>query len=310
MIPDLRASGGRWPTGGLTCWLIGWFIPLSTYGTLGGVTDQPAWIVHPVHHIVTNVNAGRATDALVLQTLADIDTGRADLNAQGAVDAATEIELGRIRCAWARAPRLAAPLIVGDGQGVAIEHVADGSTVSLVQDTEVALRAILAWVHAFLGDAAAANQEAGAATTLAHEGLPPFSRAFAWGGAMWTGFYLNDPSAARSAALITRDLSLERGFDYLATAAHVVHGWARAALGDVEGANEVDSAIAAWRHAGKAIGLPVFLVVLAKAHLLVGRASEAHAVLDEPALIRGLERELWLRPLVFNLREELAGRRL
>jgi predicted ATPase len=127
---------------------------------------------------------------------------------------------------------------------------------------------------------------------------------------MWTGFYLNDPSAARSAALITRDLSLERGFDYLATAAHVVHGWARAALGDVEGANEVDSAIAAWRHAGKAIGLPVFLVVLAKAHLLVGRASEAHAVLDEPALIRGLERELWLRPLVISLREELAGGRL
>jgi tetratricopeptide (TPR) repeat protein len=187
-----------------------------------------------------------------------------------------------------------------------IEHAADSSAVSLVQDTEVAIRAILAWVHAFLGDADAANQEAGAATTLAHEGLPPFSRAFAWGGAMWTGFYLNDPATARSAAVITRDLSLERGFDYLATAAHVVHGWALAALGDVEGVREVDSAITAWRHAGKAIGLPAFLVVLAKSHLLMGGVSEAHAILEDPALIRGLERELWLRPLVLGVREELA----
>jgi len=187
-----------------------------------------------------------------------------------------------------------------------IQHAADSSAVSLVQDTEVALRAILAWVHAFLGDAAAANQEAGAATMLAHEGLPPFSRAFAWGGAMWTGFYLNDPATARSAAVITRDFSLERGFDYLATAAHVVHGWARTAQGDVEGIHEVDAAIASWRKAGKAIGLPVFLVVLAKSHLLVGSASKAHAVLEDAALIRGLERELWLRPLVLGVREELA----
>jgi len=188
-----------------------------------------------------------------------------------------------------------------------IEHAADSAAVSLVQDTEVALRAILAWVHAFLGNADDANQEAAASTTLAHEGLPPFSRAFAWGGAMWTGFYLNDASSARTAAVITRDLSLERGFDYLATAAHVVHGWARAAQGDLEGVDEVDAAIAAWRRAGKAIGLPIFLVVLAKSHLLVGRASEAQTVLEDPALNHGLERELWLRPLVFNLRAELAG---
>ena len=188
-----------------------------------------------------------------------------------------------------------------------IEHAADSAAVSLVQDTEVALRAILAWVHAFLGNADDANQEAAASTTLAHEGLPPFSLAFAWGGAMWTGFYLNDASSARTAAVITRDLSLERGFDYLATAAHVVHGWARAAQGDLEGVDEVDAAIAAWRRAGKAIGLPIFLVVLAKSHLLVGRASEAQTVLEDPALNHGLERELWLRPLVFNLRAELAG---
>jgi len=187
-----------------------------------------------------------------------------------------------------------------------VERTADGATVSLVQDTEVALRAILAWVHAFLGDVDAANRESAAATTLAHERLPPFSRAFAWGGAMWTGFYLNDATAARSAAVVTRDLSLERGFDYLATAAHVVHGWARAALGDLEGISEVDAAITAWRQAGKAIGLPIFLVVLARSHLIVGRASEAQAVLEDPALIRGLERELWLRPLVVSLREELA----
>ena len=187
-----------------------------------------------------------------------------------------------------------------------VEPTADGASVSLVQDTEVALRAILAWVHAFLGDRDAARGEAAAATTLAHEGLPPFSRAFAWGGAMWTEFYLNDATAARSAAAITRDLSLERGFDYLATAAHVVHGWARAALGDPDGVGEIDAAVTAWRQAGKSIGLPIFLVALAKSHLLVGRASAARAVIEDSALIRGLERELWLRPLVWGVREELA----
>lgn len=183
-----------------------------------------------------------------------------------------------------------------------IQCAENDTLVSLVQDTEVALRAILAWVHAFLGEAQRATNEASAATALAHEGMPPFSRAFAWGGAMWTSFYLDDAAAALSASAITRDLSLERGFDYLATAAHVVHGWARVTHGDLEGVGEVDAAIAAWRHAGNSIGLPVFLLVLAKTYLAAGQVNEARSVLEDPALIAGLERELWLRSLAAVLR--------
>lgn len=191
-------------------------------------------------------------------------------------------------------------------RALGVECSGDIATVSLVQDTEVAIRAILAWVYAFLGETEAANQEAEAATKLAHERLPPFSRAFAWGGAMWTGFYLNEPTTARSAAVITRDLSLERGFDYLATAAHVVHGWACAVLGDIEGIDEVQTAIAGWRKAGKSIGLPVFLVVLAKSNLAIGRVEEARLVLEDPALKCGLEREIWLQSLVLSVRDELT----
>jgi hypothetical protein len=191
-----------------------------------------------------------------------------------------------------------------------IQCLANDTLVSLVQDTEVALRAILAWVHAFLGDAQRARSQADAATALAHEGLPPFSRAFAWGGAMWTAFYLDDPAAALSASAITRDLSVERGFDYLATAAHVVHGWARAASGDLEGVREVDAAIADWHDAGHVIGLPAFLLVLSKCYLAGGQFDEARSALQDPALISGLEREPWLRSLADVLRSRVSLGRL
>ena len=64
-----------------------------------------------------------------MQTLADVDSGRADLNAQGAIDTTPEIELGRISRARARATRLAATLIVGDRQSVAVKHRALKSSV-------------------------------------------------------------------------------------------------------------------------------------------------------------------------------------
>ena len=44
------------------------------------------------------------------------------MDTQGAVDATPEAQLGRIGRAWARSPRFTATLIVGDSQGVAIEH--------------------------------------------------------------------------------------------------------------------------------------------------------------------------------------------
>jgi hypothetical protein len=195
-----------------------------------------------------------------------------------------------------------------------------GSTeISLVQNTEVATRGILAWANAYAGDAAGARAEAATAIALADAGLPPFTRAYAYGAAMWTAFYLNDPEAALSAAAIARDLCLERGFDLLATASHAVHGWARAASGDVGGVQEVTAAIKAWRGAGRSIGVPAFLLVQARAELIAGEAEAALKTLNDALLVERLVGEHWLQAHAARLRflveqalgnDELAARAL
>src|SRR3546814_8044363 len=50
---------------------------------LRGVADQPGRVAHLVHDVVAGVDAGAAGDALVLQAVADVDAGRADLHADG-----------------------------------------------------------------------------------------------------------------------------------------------------------------------------------------------------------------------------------
>ena len=193
---------------------------------------------------------------------------------------------------------------------LALQPSVKGTEVSLVQDTEVAARGILAWANAFVGDVEGARKEAASAIALADAGLPPFTRAFAYGAAMWTALYLNDPTAASHAAVIARDLSLERGFDYLAVAGRVVHGWARAAGGDAGGFQETASAIGDWRKAGRSIGVPAFLLVQVRAALAVGDVQAARNTLADPFLISRLARETWLQANAARLRfevEEAAG---
>jgi hypothetical protein len=75
----------------------------------GGVADQPLGVAHLVHHVVADVDAGGAADALVLQAVADVDAGGADLHAQRAVDAVAQALRGGVRLLRARAARVAAP---------------------------------------------------------------------------------------------------------------------------------------------------------------------------------------------------------
>ena len=182
---------------------------------------------------------------------------------------------------------------------------AGATEVSLVLNTEVAARGILAWANAFAGDAEGARREAARATALADAGLPAFTRAYAYGSAMWTALYLNDAAAARAAAAIVRDLSLERGFDYLATAGHVVHGWARAAAGDADGVQETAAAITAWRGRGNSIGVPIFLLVQARSELAAGDAQAARRTLDDTVLNARLGREIWMQAHAARLRFEV-----
>ena len=89
---------------------------------LGRVPNQPARIVHLVHDGIAGVDAGGAGDALVLQPVADVDAGRTNLHAQGAVDAIAEAEFLRVRRTLAAAARLAALLVIGNDQRVFVEH--------------------------------------------------------------------------------------------------------------------------------------------------------------------------------------------
>nr|GEU28321.1 hypothetical protein [Tanacetum cinerariifolium] len=86
---------------------------------LGAVADQAARCGNLVHHAVAGVHAGGAADALVLQAVADVDAGGADLHAQRTVDAGAA-RIDRTFCKGATG--LAAGAVVGDDQGVAVEH--------------------------------------------------------------------------------------------------------------------------------------------------------------------------------------------
>mmetsp|Transcript_61804 Transcript_61804/g.146224 ORF Transcript_61804/g.146224 Transcript_61804/m.146224 type:complete len:709 (-) Transcript_61804:2222-4348(-) len=92
---------------------------------LGVVADQAARCAHLVHHAVAHVDAGGAAYAFVLQTVADVDAGRADLHAQAAVDAVAQRMAAGLTLPAALgvvAARLATAGVVADDQRVAVEH--------------------------------------------------------------------------------------------------------------------------------------------------------------------------------------------
>src|SRR5207249_10144801 len=89
---------------------------------LGGVSDQSFRVAHLGHDLVAAVDACRTADAFVLQPVAYVDAGWTDLHADAAVDAITEPAVARVSRLSARSPGLAAGMVVGDDERVAIEH--------------------------------------------------------------------------------------------------------------------------------------------------------------------------------------------
>ena len=69
------------------------------------------------HHAVTGVDALRAADALHLQALADVDVGRADGDAETAVDAVAALPVAALLAA-----RLPTPRVVGHDERVGVEQ--------------------------------------------------------------------------------------------------------------------------------------------------------------------------------------------
>ena len=94
----------------------------AAHRILRRIADQAVRISHFVHHLVAGVDACRAADAFVLQPVADVDTGRAHLHADAAVDAIAQACRLVIRGPAARTARLAAPPVISNHERIGIEH--------------------------------------------------------------------------------------------------------------------------------------------------------------------------------------------
>ena len=87
-----------------------------------GVPNQTAWVLHLVHDLVTDIDTGGTADTFVLQALANIDSRRANCDAEVAINAVAQ-SLGLvIDSLVAGATWLASFDVVGDDQRIGVEH--------------------------------------------------------------------------------------------------------------------------------------------------------------------------------------------
>lgn len=178
------------------------------------------------------------------------------------------------------------------------------SLLNLTQDTEVSARGILAWAYALTDQHSLALKEAELAVELAFKGLPPFTQAYALGCAMWTCLHISDGPRAEYYAGETLRLSESLGFDYFVTAARVVFGWAKVWNGNPAGVADIQMAIEQWRARGNTMGVPAFLIQLARALRKTGQLEQAQAVLVDPVFVDSLPKEPWLGMLAYKMMSE------
>lgn len=91
-------------------------------GVFRGIADQAPGVFHLVHHLVAGIDTGGAADAFVLQAVPDVDAGGTHLDADAAIDAIAQALFLGIGAFFAGAPGIAPLGVVGDDQGVRIEH--------------------------------------------------------------------------------------------------------------------------------------------------------------------------------------------
>src|SRR5690606_3652983 len=96
--------------------------PMLLHSVLGRIADQATLIAHAIHHIVATVDTGATADTFILQTIADIDSGRTNLHADIAIDAIALAYRPGVDALAARTTWIATLLIVGHDQRIGIEH--------------------------------------------------------------------------------------------------------------------------------------------------------------------------------------------
>ena len=168
-----------------------------------------------------------------------------------------------------------------------------GLAAQLGQDPDVANRGILSWALCFLGDPAGALDQVERAVAHAEELDHPFTRAFAYGAAMWCHKFLWQPDEADRWAGRCLAVCEDHGIAYLEVAARVIRGWARARRGETDAIPDMRGTIDRWRTTAN-IGTAPFLYVLADSACAVGQEVIARSVLDDPLLAERTAQERWL----------------
>ncbi len=176
--------------------------------------------------------------------------------------------------------------------------------LNLTQDTRVSSLGMLAWACAIQGKTEQTLQTAENAVAEAVSRGSSFSLAYVHGTAMWACLHVSDIEKASYHAGETLRISQDKGFEYLATAARVVFGWAKAWQGDAAGIDEIAVAVERWRAKGQSIGVPAFLLQWVRALRKHGRMVEAQALLDSDAFVAGLKTEPWISLLTQRMLAE------
>ena len=123
--------------------------------------------------------------------------------------------------------------------------------------------------------------------------------ATAWGWASFHSVVRLDAERALHAGEKTKQLGVELGFPFREAEGLIAHGWATARLEDPKkGIEELSLGIEQWRATGGEVGRPLWLSLLADAHVLDNDPESALTVMDEAFnLIEQTNERLWFAEL-------------
>ena len=163
----------------------------------------------------------------------------------------------------------------------------------------------------FLGHAAEALQRAHRAVELTDQPARAYSLATARAQMATLHACRGEPAETLRWAQATVDAARDRGFAYRLAMGRVLRGWAQAAGGAAEGVQEIVCGLRASRATGAQLEDPLYLGLLADAHLRTGAAAAGLEAVDEALEIATRERARYYDAELLRLRGELllaAGR--
>ena len=159
------------------------------------------------------------------------------------------------------------------------------------------------WLQGHPDQAVERSQEA---VALAQRLDHPFSQGYALYCASWVHQMLRDAEASRARAEASIAISGQHGFPFWVAYSTIQHGWALAALGQVEdGIAELDQALAAGQAMGAGIGRPYFVAMLAEARGMAGQVEGALTLIAEAIEVLEESGERWAEAEIYRLKGDL-----